>query len=176
MDLTELANLGEFVGGVAVLVTLIYLAFQVRVSNLGERAATHRALVDQWNRAFVEPLRDPAVSPLLRRGFTDFESLSREEQAIAGMFFAGAMNVGEEANSLRNTPAIDPETAATYEFAVVAVLQVRGAQRWWESASTGWSASFRARVQEVLASTTCPPPITTYMPWLMWSSEEDRID
>ena len=33
MDLTQLANLGEFVGGVAVMVTLIYLALQVRQSN-----------------------------------------------------------------------------------------------------------------------------------------------
>ncbi len=30
MDLTQLANLGEFIGGVAVLVTLIYLAVQLR--------------------------------------------------------------------------------------------------------------------------------------------------
>ena len=30
MDLTQLANLGEFIGGVAVLVTLIYLVIQLR--------------------------------------------------------------------------------------------------------------------------------------------------
>jgi hypothetical protein len=30
VDLTQLANLGEFIGGVAVVVTLVYLAFQVR--------------------------------------------------------------------------------------------------------------------------------------------------
>ena len=30
MDLTQLANVGEFIGGVAVLVTLIYLAVQLR--------------------------------------------------------------------------------------------------------------------------------------------------
>jgi len=29
MDLTQLANLGEFIGGVAVLVTLIYLSIQI---------------------------------------------------------------------------------------------------------------------------------------------------
>ncbi len=28
MDLTQLANLGEFIGGVAVLVTLVYLAIR----------------------------------------------------------------------------------------------------------------------------------------------------
>ena len=38
MDLTQLANLGEFIGGVAVLVTLIYLALQVRQTNLLAKA------------------------------------------------------------------------------------------------------------------------------------------
>jgi hypothetical protein len=42
MSLAQLANLGEFVGGLAVLVTLIYLAVQVRQSTdlaQGTRAA-----------------------------------------------------------------------------------------------------------------------------------------
>ena len=30
MDLTQLANIGEFIGSIAVLLTLIYLAAQVR--------------------------------------------------------------------------------------------------------------------------------------------------
>ncbi len=38
MDLTELTNLGEFIGGVAVLVTLIYLAVRI-----GQNARTVRA-------------------------------------------------------------------------------------------------------------------------------------
>ena len=40
MDLTQLANLGEFIGGVAVLVTLIYLAVQVRQNTLSNRVST----------------------------------------------------------------------------------------------------------------------------------------
>lgn len=38
MDLTQLANLGEFIGGVAVLVTLIYLAIQVGEGSRATRA------------------------------------------------------------------------------------------------------------------------------------------
>ncbi len=33
MDLTQLANLGEFIGGVAVPVTLVYLAVQARATD-----------------------------------------------------------------------------------------------------------------------------------------------
>ncbi len=42
MDLTQLANLGEFIGGVAVLVTLIYLAAQVKQGNRLVRAQVHQ--------------------------------------------------------------------------------------------------------------------------------------
>ena len=38
MDLTQLANLGEFLGGVAVLVTLVYLSAQIKQSNRLTRA------------------------------------------------------------------------------------------------------------------------------------------
>ncbi len=40
MDLTQLANLGEFIGGVAVLVTLIYLAIQVRQGAAAQRVTS----------------------------------------------------------------------------------------------------------------------------------------
>ncbi len=46
MDLTQLANLGEFSGGVAVLVTLIYLARQVRQSTAAQTTAAEIATAD----------------------------------------------------------------------------------------------------------------------------------
>ena len=46
MDLTQLADLGEFIGGVAVLLTLAYLAVQVRQGAAAQRAATELAAGD----------------------------------------------------------------------------------------------------------------------------------
>ncbi len=40
-----------------------------------------------------------------------------------GAIVVVSMYVGQEANLLRNTPAIDAETANTWEGAVVAILQ-----------------------------------------------------
>ncbi len=46
MDLTQLANLGEFIGGVAVLVTLVYLAAQVRQGTRVQQQANELAKAD----------------------------------------------------------------------------------------------------------------------------------
>ena len=48
MDLTQLANLGEFVGGVAVLVTLVYLAVQIREEKLANRSAAGDETARSW--------------------------------------------------------------------------------------------------------------------------------
>jgi hypothetical protein len=45
MDLTQLANLGEFIGGVAVLVTLVYLAAQIRQNTRSVQASVVDSLV-----------------------------------------------------------------------------------------------------------------------------------
>ena len=78
MDLTQLANLGEFIGGVAVLVTLIYLALQVRQSNELARAdAIHRA-VNTWS-AERKMRADGSVSGVLAKAHGG-EALSRKEE------------------------------------------------------------------------------------------------
>ena len=48
MDLTQLANLGEFIGGVAVLVTLVYLAVQVRQVKQTNLLAASDKNADLW--------------------------------------------------------------------------------------------------------------------------------
>jgi hypothetical protein len=82
MDLTQLANLGEFIGGVAVLVTLVYLATQVRQGAAAQRAATEIAAggaiqesVNRWSAyrqmiidenagaVWAKALRDEELSP-----------------------------------------------------------------------------------------------------------------
>ena len=75
MDLTQLANLGEFIGGVAVLVTLIYLAVQMRQSNQIATAdavrdtvrtfATYRQMLaeDGLSEIWAKAQRDETLSP-----------------------------------------------------------------------------------------------------------------
>ncbi|NIV53678.1 MAG: hypothetical protein GWN53_17705 [Gammaproteobacteria bacterium] len=49
MDLTQLANLGEFIGGVAVPVTVIYLAAQLRHNSRTSRFSANVALHGKLN-------------------------------------------------------------------------------------------------------------------------------
>jgi hypothetical protein len=59
MTLQNLAYLGEFVGGVAVIITLLYLALQIRQNSKIVRAAAYQSL----NEASARVLRTMAQGP-----------------------------------------------------------------------------------------------------------------
>ena len=56
MDFTQLANLGDFIGGVAVLVTLIYLAVQVKQGTTALASSRHHEMLDCLFRNGMAPI------------------------------------------------------------------------------------------------------------------------
>ena len=62
MTLSDLGNIGEFVGALAVLVTLAYLALQIRQSSGTTRAQIRQSLADSQ----IQYLNARATDPFLR--------------------------------------------------------------------------------------------------------------
>ena len=86
MDLHQLANLGEFVGGVAVLATLVYLAAQVRQGNRQTAANLSFHLLDMSSE-IARSAQDREHAELIVKMKHD-ETLDgvEEEQADAYVF------------------------------------------------------------------------------------------
>jgi hypothetical protein len=81
MDLTQLANLGEFIGGIAVLATLVYLAARVKQGNRlveiqvqQETAKMSSEIASQMNLEDVE---------IFLKGMKDWTQHSPVEQTLA---------------------------------------------------------------------------------------------
>ncbi len=83
MDLTQLANLGEFIGGVAVLVTLVYLVLQVRQNTSAVLSTTQQGLHGGWSGGAGTALSLHPTEPLphlIVKARTGDEQLSEEER------------------------------------------------------------------------------------------------
>ena len=73
MDLAQLANLGEFIGGVAVLVTLIYLALQVRDSTNEQRMTASREATRELASVLKTIVTTPEQAEVFVAALTDFD-------------------------------------------------------------------------------------------------------
>jgi len=78
MTLSELGNLGEAIGGIAVLVSLVYLAIQIRQNTKATRASTLLGLTNAWQDYLLQAIQ-PSMVDLLQNSARDPEGMSRSD-------------------------------------------------------------------------------------------------
>jgi hypothetical protein len=80
VTLNELGNLGEFISGLAVVVTLVYLALQIRYNTRAVRSSMHQDMVESTLR-IAESVSDNAdIARIVLKADEDYGSLTKEEQ------------------------------------------------------------------------------------------------
>jgi len=105
VNFDALGNIGDFVGGLAVVVTLIYLAFQIRQNTRqpeqGLQVSRAQTLRDTFNACAwtLQVARDPELATLYARGMTQPEALSSDEQ-VRFLFLMGTAFGEVEKNHL----------------------------------------------------------------------------
>ena len=80
MDINTLAAWGEFLGGIAVVVSLVYLASQIRQNSKLLEAAADDARILGSNTASAMMVGDPEVTRIFWDGMEDREPLSESDR------------------------------------------------------------------------------------------------
>ncbi len=88
MSLADLGNLGEFIGSVAVLISLIYVGFQIRSNTRAVRASTFLGLTNGWVE-YVHLMAQPEVAALLERARREPDRLDPVELSRVWAFGRG---------------------------------------------------------------------------------------
>jgi hypothetical protein len=97
MSLSDLASIGSFVSGLAVLASLIFVGFQLRQNTQAIRANASQAHSQNWHQITLPVIESGDFARILRLGLDDIACLTDDERvrfyAFAGTtlrFFEGA--------------------------------------------------------------------------------------
>ncbi len=88
MSLSDLGNLGEFIGSVAALIALVYLAFQVRSNTKAVRASTFLGLTNGW-LDFIQFSAQPELADLIFRLGLEPDKLNPVERRRVWLYARG---------------------------------------------------------------------------------------
>src|SRR5210317_1456374 len=80
MDIDQLASIGELLGGIGVILSLLYLAFQLRDQSRGLRSESYGRSLDRLARIQERLAEDSNFSRLFNTGLIDPEGLSVDER------------------------------------------------------------------------------------------------
>ena len=148
MDITTLAAWGEFLGGLAVIASLIYLAGQIRMNTKTVRASNFGDLLTVHTE-FVSITTDPEVASLYLRGLDDFVGLNVVDQMRFSGLASHMFNAVYRAWYSHEQGLLDDIMWENQPHAMVTHLGNPGVRQWWEANQHWWPAEFRDFVREV---------------------------
>ncbi len=154
MNIMELGAIGELVGGVAVIASLIYVGLQIRQSARATHTGNHQAGMALWV-ALTSPLHsDPELSALFARGLDDADSLSRDERIRVHFLLLQLVLFFKDSLDAWEAGILDTPTFHAWEEFIASILAKPGGRLWWDSAGGIYIAKVRSRLTRALEIAT----------------------
>lgn len=151
MDLTQLANLGEFIGGVAVLVTLVYLAVQVRQGSVLVRVNAQREMNASLSAFLGGIAKDRDLHHIWFNGLYQRKPLSEEELDRLGMLLYQCFAA---LDTWYHSSELNPSLKGNFEKLLDRLLGFEPVQDWWSRQGALHGESFRSHVDDRLTLIT----------------------
>jgi hypothetical protein len=143
MDINTLAAWGEFLGGIAVVVSLVYLASQIRQNSKLLRTSTASATSDTTSRIATLIVQDTEVARIFWEGMADRDALTTADRhrfdPLIGMMMGGTLQDYQFAEDGVVPPSV-------WEYRTIALrrmLQGPGMQQWWSKWGSDFPQQFR---------------------------------
>jgi len=152
-----LGNIGDFVGGIGVVITLFYLAFQIRASRLQTLAEDTTNAVNGWLASQTRWLQTDESVNLMRRAFHNYENLSPEEKGRFTGYMFDLNAAYQTALNLKDKGLLDSRQFSQIEAAMAAYLKCPGAQEWWKELKPLWPEHVGQRMEQIVAEYSGPP-------------------
>lgn len=158
MTLQDLGAIGEVVGGFAVVVSLVYVAYQIRQSSRQIEqnsrhieASMYYATNDAFYRWFALLAQDAELAALWGRVLRG-ETLEREEQLRVNGLVAMLLLSYENNFQQNQLGAVRRDTLALAGPSLAALLSRPALQTWWQRESRRvLTPEFRSAVEALLA-------------------------
>ena len=132
MTIGELGILAEIFAAIATVITLAYLAIQIRQHSKSSRAEASRGTVD-GNDAMLAVAQDPELTKIFVDGLSDFNSLDLYEQTRFS-YILGSM-IGGVARHYENVGPgiIEEEHFKTSNWGHLMMLETPGGSQFWKA-------------------------------------------
>jgi hypothetical protein len=126
---------GQLVGALAVVISLIYLAREVRSNARATRLAAMRSTLDGFNRLAEQLAEHPDLAELFNRGLDDFESLEGVDRARFNSRMHQIFRNVEDVYHQHLEGHLDPRVWRGLEVVMRDINAFPGVQAWWRSHS-----------------------------------------
>jgi hypothetical protein len=148
--LDGLGNIGDFIGGIGVVVTLVYFAVQVRQHTATLRTASRQNLTSGY-RAHNGHLINPQVAEAYARGLEDYPNMPAEQKRIFALAINDHALFLQTALALYESGDLGIENYSPYLTWLACLLATPGGTAWWNEVRGFYNSALVESIDSRLA-------------------------
>ncbi len=164
MTLEDLGNIGDFLGGIGVVITLAYLAVQIRKNTQSVRSASLHSISTSISEFMDKIAQDPALTKLWFDGLSGTVQLSEVDAQRLNLLLMSLVRRWENAFHQSRAGMLESASWSGMREGLTLVFSSPGVQAWWKGARALFSADFVAfaeRASDAMANTS--QPVATHL-------------
>ena len=167
MDIDRLASIGELLGGIGVILSLLYLAFQLRDQSRGLRSESYGRSLDRLARMQERLAEDDDFSKIFNKSLADPEGLSVGER-IRFTWSCTEMFGGFEYMQHQHMQGDMPELIwLRWHETIKFWLTFPGTRAWWYGKPSPFSTEFSLFVEDCIRDGYQPERPGAWQNWML---------
>jgi hypothetical protein len=142
MNWEAVSAVAESLGAIAVVLSLLYVGYQVRQNTRQERVAAHRPMVAELGRALDVVAQDAEIADLFLRGSQGYARLSVSDKVRFSCYMGRLFRLFEQLYHEHLDGALDDMIWTGIQNAIRDLNAPPGVQEWWSTRSHWASPAF----------------------------------
>jgi hypothetical protein len=147
VTIQDLGNLGEIVGAMATVATLIYLAVQIRANTRAVQSSAAQSVHEAFATWYRMLAADGELAQLVTNGLRDYASLSEIERGRFVSAFMAFLSCSQDAFIKWREGTLSSELWSGWELVMMNLVIPRGGQEFWRERGYLFGEEFRSYVE-----------------------------
>jgi hypothetical protein len=151
MNWDAIGAIAELLGAIGVIVSLVYLAVQLKQNTQALRASSYQMLRQEVTETFQSRVATHGLRRSIREGLSDFAQLDEGDAFEFGYWANGIVNTYDNAYYQYRVGMLDRDRWEQQRAALVSMFGNPSFVMWWKTAPPpGMSPEFVALVEKIL--------------------------
>src|SRR5262245_868299 len=150
MSLDDLANLGQVIGAIAVVISLIYVALQIRQNTNAVRSATAQAVHEHFAKWYHLVAADDELAKIVASGLRDYASLSEHERVRFVAAFMSFLSYSQNAFLKWRDGLLASPLWLGWELVIMNLVCAPGGKAFWKDRAYMFGDEFRRYIDDDL--------------------------
>jgi hypothetical protein len=158
MKLKKFALIAEVIGGIAVIIGLIFVGLELRQNTKMQRVTATQTLSVDYEYAVDALGRDAETACIYVRGINGLNNLNGVERFRFFVLWFHILRAGEQLHYYSLEGMVDPRIWRGYQRQLDEIFRLPGVQEYWEVRKDWYSDDFQAFVNALIASAPADEP------------------